>query len=430
MLIPQGEISIPVANVVLPLSVAVDLISPEVFNHHIRVAYTAHEISKLMGFSFLDREKIFLASALHDIGALSLKERLEALRFESIYTPDVHWHAKNGFKLLRLFEPFERIAKIVKYHHYRWEYGKGKESEMGEPIPIESHIVHLADRVDSLFRPEGDVLQQAQNVRDRISKLKGSVFLPEAVEAFLELSYKEYFWFDLSSKTLANDVYNHLSFSSILIDEKNLNGIAKLFSHIIDFRSRYTATHSAGVSAVAEKLAKAYKFSLSERDLIVIAGYLHDLGKLAVPVSVLEAPRKLTEEEYNLIKKHPFYTYRILEKIKGFELINAWGALHHERIDGSGYPFRLKEASIPLGAIIMAVSDVYTALTEDRPYREGMSPSEAIRVLEEMASERKLCSDAVYLLKENLEEIDEYRRLKQEEAFHIYEGFWSENEGD
>lgn len=424
-LVPKGGIKLPLLKVILPLSTAVDLVSPAVFNHHIRVAYGSYEIAKVMELPSQDRERLFLAGALHDIGALSIKERLDAMRFESIYTPEVHHHAENGFKLLRLFEPFYDIAKIVRYHHYSWNYGQEQEIN-GEKIPLESHIVHLADRIDSLFNPDGDVLQQAGNIRDKIRNLKGKIFHPEVVEAFMELSYKEYFWFDLSSKILSNTVNHYIGFSSIFLDEKTLNDLAKLFSHIIDFRSRFTATHSAGVAAVAEKLAEKFKFSLLEKNLIRIAGYLHDIGKLSVPLSVLEVPRELTEEEYNLVKKHPFYTYRILDDIEGFELINAWGALHHERIDGSGYPFHLKRENIPLGAIIIAFADIYTALTENRPYREAMNPSSALGVIENMVLEGKLYSDAFEVLKANIEEIDEYRCVIQEEAHRIYESFWSE----
>lgn len=423
-LVPKGGIKLPIFKVIFPLSTAVDLVSPAVFNHHIRVAYSAYEIAKVMGLPYQDREVIFLAGALHDIGALSIKERLEALKFESIYSPGIYHHAKNGFKLLKLFEPFYHIARIVKFHHHSWDYGQNQESE-GDRIPLESHIIHLADRIDTLFHSDGDVLQQAKSIRERIKDLRGKVFHPEAVDAFMELSYKEYFWFDLSSKHLNNTIYSYIGVSSIFLDDKTLNDLAKLFSHIIDFRSRFTATHSAGVAAVAEKLAELYKFSILEKNLIRVAGYLHDIGKLAVPLSILEVPRKLTEEEYNLIKKHPFYTYRILESIEGFELINAWGALHHEKIDGSGYPFHIKKENIPLGSIIMIFADIYTALTEDRPYRESMDPISALNIMEEMVLEGKLCSDTFEVLKLNLEEIDEHRRIMQKEASYIYESFWS-----
>lgn len=424
-LVPKGGIKLPLLKVILPLSTAVDLVSPAVFNHHIRVAYAAYEIAKVMELPPQDRERLFLAGALHDIGALSIKERLDALRFESIYTPEVHNHAENGFKLLKLFEPFYDIAKIVRYHHYSWNYGQEQEVK-GERVPLESHIVHLADRIDSLFNSDGDVLQQAGNIREKIKNLKGKIFHPETVEAFLELSYKEYFWFDLSSKILTNTVSHYVGFSSIFLDDKTLSDLAKLFSHIIDFRSRFTATHSAGVAAVAEKLAESFKFSKLEKNLIRVAGHLHDIGKLSVPLSILEVPRTLTEEEYNLVKKHAFYTYRILDDIEGFELINAWGALHHERIDGSGYPFHLKKENIPLGATIMAFADIYTALTEDRPYREAMKPSSALNVIECMVLEGKLWSDVFEVLRSNLDEIDWYRKAMQEEAHHIYESFWSE----
>ena len=139
---------------------------------------------------------------------------------------------------------------------------------------------------------------------------------------------------------------------------------------------------------------------------MLVAGYLHDLGKLAVNNAILEKPGQLDDEEFNSIKSHPFYTYRTLQVIKEFETINTWAALHHERLDGSGYPFHLTAEDIPLGSRIIAMADVFTAITEDRPYRKGMDRDEVLGVMSGMVAGKKLCPNVFQLLADHFEETE------------------------
>ncbi|MPM78621.1 3'3'-cGAMP-specific phosphodiesterase 1 [bioreactor metagenome] len=122
-----------------------------------------------------------------------------------------------------------------------------------------------------------------------------------------------------------------------------------------------------------------------------------------------------------MIRSHTFYTYRLLQAIKGFETINKWAAFHHETLDGRGYPFHLKDDSIPLGSRIMAVADIYTALTEDRPYRKGMSAQEAVGILSSMVKNNAICPYSVSMLVNNIEEIEALHRDVQHEAKRTYD---------
>lgn len=98
----------------------------------------------------------------------------------------------------------------------------------------------------------------------------------------------------------------------------------------------------------------------------------------------------MTDREFAIIKQHPYYTYRILEQIDGFQTIAEWAALHHETLDGSGYPFRVGEDSLHLGSRMVAVADVFTALSENRPYRQGLDLKEIENIMRGMVSNRKL----------------------------------------
>jgi HD-GYP domain-containing protein (c-di-GMP phosphodiesterase class II) len=256
-----------------------------------------------------------------------------------------------------------------------------------------------------------------------VEEQSGKMFMPDLVEAFRNLAAKESFWLDAASPSPESVLPLRLAMPTIELDMKELLHISTLFSHVIDFRSRFTATHSSGVAASAELLARFVGFSERESRMMRIAGYLHDLGKLAVPAEILEKPSELTETEFNVIRSHTFYTYRILEPIADLYEINTWASFHHERLDGSGYPFHHKGQDLPLGSRIMAVADVFTAITEDRPYRKGMPEEKALQVLQQMADGSALDSNIVSLLRLHFDEINSCRMEAQAGSAEEYKKF-------
>ncbi len=242
------------------------------------------------------------------------------------------------------------------------------------------------------------------------------IFVPELVDAFQTVAGKEYFWLDAVSPSLDRVLARWAGGMTVELDLTGLLALARLFGEIIDFRSPFTATHSRGVAATAEALGCFTGLSETECQMIMVAGYLHDLGKLAVPVEILEKPGPLTADEYNVVKAHTFYTYRILEAIPGLETINAWGAYHHERLDGSGYPFHRNAAGLPLGSRIVAVADTFTAVIEDRPYRKGMPPEEAVKLLKDKVRENALDGGVVSTLVSHFNQVNSLREAAQAAA--------------
>lgn len=113
-----------------------------------------------------------------------------------------------------------------------------------------------------------------------------------------------------------------------------------------------------------------------------LAGALHDIGKVAVGNEILEKPGRLTDEEFAVMKHHAAYTYQILSDIEDFNELRDWAAFHHERLDGTGYPFRKTAPELNTQERIMACVDIYQALTESRPYKPGMSHEKACAILQ------------------------------------------------
>jgi HD-GYP domain-containing protein (c-di-GMP phosphodiesterase class II) len=174
--------------------------------------------------------------------------------------------------------------------------------------------------------------------------------------------------------------------------------------------------HSAGVAASATKLAELVGMGEDECKMMTIAGYLHDVGKLRVPNSILDKPGRLTEEEFNIIKEHPYYTRWILMSVNGFEKIADWAGFHHEKLNGKGYPFHLGAEDLDTGSRIMAVADIFSAITEVRPYRDGMDHDAAMKVMWSNVENGTLDGDLVKLLEDNYLVVDEAREKESREA--------------
>lgn len=405
-----------VLSLALPLSDTLDLVSPKLVNHHRRVALIAYLIGAELQLPLKQRRNLLLAGVFHDIGALSMHEKLDFLAFE-IANP--HTHAEIGYQLLRNFYPFSSVAGIVRHHHVPWNYGEGKRLR-DAPVSQESHIIHLADRIAVMIPDQMSVLGRAEEIMQAIRRKSGELFVPELVDCVGELAKREHFWLDAASAKPTEPLHDIINLDLVELGPDGLQSLTELFSQVIDFRSPFTAAHSAGVAACAEMLAKLAGFSGKEQQLIRMAGHLHDLGKLAVPEEILEKKGPLNTSEWNYIRTHTFFGFRALQKIPLMETINIWGSLHHERLDGSGYPFHLRGDEIPLGSRIMAVADVFTALTEDRPYRQGMQLGEALAVLDGMAGDGAIDGNIVGILTANIGEVVDFRRGLVKQAYANY----------
>jgi len=410
---------VPLFDMVMCLSSALDLVSPALGGHHKRVACIASRIAEEMGLSRQKQALLIMAGALHDTGAMTLRERLGIRRFE-VDSP--FRHTVPGYLLFREFAPFSGIAPLVLHHHTAWGNGRGAAWQ-GTPVPIESHILHLADRVDICLDRRKEVLGQAGAVNRKIARHCGSKFAPEVVAAFARLARNEYFWLDILSPTITRFLVQRMDGMAVDLDVEGLMSLGRMFARVIDFRSRFTATHSSGVAAVAADLASALGFPSTECQWMKVAGYLHDLGKLAVPPEILDKTGRLTRNDYNVIRSHSFHTYRILENIGGLETINAWASFHHERLDGKGYPFHHKAEALSLGSRIMTVADHFTGLTEDRPYRRGMTTDEALEILRELVRDNAMDGSVVSVLARRRDDLNVVRLAAQDVARREYESF-------
>ena len=408
------EHEISVFDFVSSISEAIDLVSPLLNNHHKKVAYISYSIAKEMNLPNDEIKDIVLAAMLHDIGSFSIAERIKIMSLEA-YEAELNHHALVGYKLLKGFEPLSNAAHLVKYHHA--DYNKAAD------VPLGSYIINLADRVSVLLNENREIFEQIPDIFEKIA-LKYHKFHPLVFAAFFRIAKLEYFLVEAVFPALGEKSIKKIHFLKEIIDLEALRSFAKLAAQIIDFRSMFTATHSSGVAAVAMELSILCGFSEREYKSMEIAGFLHDLGKLAVPNTILEKNGKLNVEEMNTIRKHTYYTYLILNGISGLEQnIAVWASYHHEREDGNGYPFHVKGENFTELARIMAVADVVTALTEDRPYRLGMKKETAAKAMIDIAGAGGLDESIVEVVNNNFFLINEARINAQAAARAEYEAF-------
>ncbi len=153
----------------------------------------------------------------------------------------------------------------------------------------------------------------------------------------------------------------------------------------VDARDPYTAGHSERVAQYVEWMVRGMDLTPRERATFVLSALLHDIGKISIPDRILLKEGRLTEEEFRIMQTHPEKGVEILKHVRDLADVLPGVLHHHERWDGRGYPFRLSGEKIPLQARVIALADTYDALTTDRPYRKGLPPDRALKILEEDA---------------------------------------------
>ena len=391
------------------LAEALNMISPNIENHHQQTAYLAYMIARAADF---DERAILLArfaALTHDIGFIMQDDpqSLSELEHSAEKTAEI------GARLIEGFPVSADVAHIVRYCQSPWTlFLSFTDQEKAECYPSAriANVVHLADTVSTLVRKDVPILNQVKDIRQAVTALRGIEFSEEAVDAFLRVSENEFIWMDLRYNP---QFLNYFVGEIAPVSLDRTVELTVVMSRIIDYRSSFTAMHSAGVAASAVALARYAGMSDDECKMMKIAGHLHDIGKLKVPRSILEKPGRLTEEEFNIIKEHPYYTRMNTLNIEGFEKISAWASFHHEKLNGKGYPFHLGAADLDTGSRIMAVADIFSAITEVRPYRAGMGREEAFAVLRDNVKSGGIDGDLAALLDEHYEEID---RLREEAA--------------
>lgn len=162
----------------------------------------------------------------------------------------------------------------------------------------------------------------------------------------------------------------------------DIDAICEAFADVIDAKSPFTFRHSMGVMDAAVAIGNVLGLPAPRMQVLHRAALLHDVGKLGISNTILDKPGRLTDAEFNIIKQHPHIGAEILRRIAAFDEIAVLATEHHERLDGTGYPNRLSAPDLSVESRILAVADIYGALSEHRPYREALPTAKIISIMD------------------------------------------------
>ncbi len=257
----------------------------------------------------------------------------------------------------------------------------------GEQIPPLSRVLLLTQTIEAYWMEDG-----VNGALDMAKARRGRWFDPRMVDIVLTWRRDTPWWQTLADFESLDDavVAMEPGGSPMLATDERLDAISYAFAAVIDAKTPFTYRHSTNVARFAVSIATTMGVDAALARDILRAGLLHDIGKLGVSNRILDKPGRLTDEERAEVKKHPLWTLQILERVQAFEHFAESAARHHERIDGRGYPWSLAGEDLDFTARVLATSDVYEALTADRPYRDGMPIP---KVLDIMAADRGTAFD-------------------------------------
>ena len=376
-------------------------------NHSKRVCYICYKMGEALGLNNKELYDLSALAILHDNGASEkcLHDKLLGQNLENFtLLESKKEHCTIGERNIRDFPFNGKVVNVILYHHENFD-GTGFFNVKASEIPLMSQIIHLADILDINFNFESLKNEDLDKLLVFIQENRNIIFSDEIANAFLNISNHKNFWLDLKNMYITTALTKLIPHIFIEYSFKEIRDITKIFSKIIDSKSPYTQLHSSELAVKIEKLSKYYGYNEEDSYKLIISADIHDIGKLAVPNTILDTPKKLTTNQYEVIKEHPYYTRIALQGIKGFEDIVEWASNHHEKLNGKGYPFGKNHSELDFNSRLMACLDIYQALTEARPYRPALSHKAAMLILNDMKNDNfidsKITEDIDYIFNIN-----------------------------
>ena len=372
-------------------SYALDCVEAELVRvtskHAKRVAYMSVCVAGQMGIEGKSLQDLAVCALLHD-NALTqyIQEELHndiSKASDVQEVPQLGAHCTMGEENMQGLPFHTDVTGVILYHHENAD-GSGPFRKTWKEIPLFARIIHMCDLLDVVCRTKTFTAETWKKAETFLRKKRDTVIDGECADAFCR-AFSEESFLTLGDENLEKKLWEKVPRIKQELSFSQIRTLANFFAHIVDYKSPFTSTHSIGVAEDAEKLSRYMGFDEETAQKMYLAGALHDIGKVAIGNEILEKPGRLTEDEFKTMKHHAAYTYYILSEIDDFEDIRDWAAFHHERLDGTGYPFGKTAAELNTQERIMGCVDIYQALTESRPYKQGMSHEKAYGILLDMA---------------------------------------------
>jgi putative nucleotidyltransferase with HDIG domain len=289
----------------------------------------------------------------------------------------VQIRCERGEQVARMLDLPEETAKAIRALDEHWD-GRGyPEGLKGNAIPLMARILGLSQTLEVFFTTYG-----LSAAFDMLNERRGTWFDPALVDSFLPVRTDRVFWERLKYDDLQEHIVKLEPPDRVLVaDDAQVDRIAEVFAKVVDAKSPWTFRHSEKVAEIAVGVGEVLSIPHRESRNLRRAALLHDIGKLGVSNLILDKPGGLTNDERAEMNQHAEKTKEILARVTCFREVADLAGSHHERLDGSGYNCGLKGDEISTPVRILAIADVYDALTSDRPYRAASSPEEALGIM-------------------------------------------------
>lgn len=354
-------------------------------------AYILYNMLKIDGvYTDTELAEYTLVGMMHDIGMIKTGYNGDIVQYEST---NVWAHSVYGYLFLKYLSPVDDMAEVVLYHHLPYNlHSRIKSTQMKV-----AEYLTLADKMDVYMRMTGHGMSQ-----DYFVKHANVEFSAKALEVFYAAQNK----FSFLSKLKTDEYQKELAglFETVRFTEKQKKGFLEMLVYSIDFRSQQTVMHTMSTKTFALEIGRLMRVSAMDLQILYYGSLMHDIGKVVIPLSILEAPRRLTDEEMKVMKAHVVISDKILRGIFDDRIVDV-AAKHHEKLDGSGYPRGLKGEDISLLERITAVADILSALYGKRSYKESFAPEKVISILQSDADNGKICGKVVQVAISNFQTI-------------------------
>jgi len=375
-----------VEDLINALSLAIDLETRPTVSSGRRVSLIACLVAFELGIP--RAEALYAAGLLRDVAAVGLPEH--NLPYSVVVShpkgKEILSHPDRGAKIVSQIPGVAPGTEDAIRDHHEWWQGQGyPRGKRGEEITIEGQILRLADTADQILRWARP--RNADALMGTLEQLAGVEFSPEVYRAFASLLKRLNLVTELSDEwsisLLLRRVLRRLPRTVVPAGVDAMGTAATIFGRVIDSKHAYTQGHSERVARYSMLVANEMGIDHADVTRLRFASLLHDAGKLAIPLFILDKPGPLNEREWDVVRTHPTLTSRILGSMRGLRTLADVAGCHHERFDGTGYPRRLKGEEIPVLARIMSVADAFDAMTSARPYQPNRGIEQALEVLEE-----------------------------------------------
>ena len=381
------------------MSFALDAIEHEfsgaTAEHGKRVAWLSMKMAEGMGLSEEQLVDFIGCAVLHDNAVIEYLQEEKKRQIVSAGSRDgddtgisyLAGHAIIGERNAALLPFRTGVKNVILWHHENAD-GSGALGLRQDQTDFRSEFIHVADAVDILYDLKNAEPAGFEGIRKFVAGEAGHLFSDRAAAQFQKIAFEDIL--DLQAKGPEALLKERLPAIWHDYSDEEIKAIAEFFAKIVDYKSPFTTAHSLGVAGKAKTMAEYYGWDADKTIRYYLAGAMHDIGKVVIGNEILEKPGKLDQWEYSVMKDHARASLQILGDIEGLEDITEWAANHHEKLDGSGYSRGLDASQLSFEERLMACIDIYQALTEDRPYKSGMSHAKTIAIMNSMVEEGKI----------------------------------------